>query len=176
MCGDARINDHPFDLQLGRIGAIRESSEERAKNYRLTFAGLPVESTGGSGPLLAAVQLSLGGSPGERLRRGEHHDVGGGGGPAGAPEGGAAGVGRLQHPRCGAAEREDDVRPLVLLLRLDARLPLLVLPQDSLPSFPLGLAYQPFSLLHLVSSARDKKRQRPGRRTRSFYSRAENDR
>lgn len=121
--------------------------------YRLTFARLPVESTSGSGPFLAAIKLPLGGPPGEGLRSREHHHIGGGCGPAGAPESGTASVGGLQHPRRGAAEREDDVRSLVPLLRLDACLPLLILTEDSLSSLSLRLAYQPFSLLDLISSA-----------------------
>lgn len=119
----------------------------------LTFAGFPIESAGGSGPFFAAIKLPLGGSPGEGLRCGEHHDVGGGSGPAGSPEGGAAGIGGFQHSRCGAAEREDDVRSFVLPLRFDTRLPLLILAQDRFPSLSFCLAYQPFSLLHLISSA-----------------------
>lgn len=45
---------------------------------------------------------------------------------------------------------------LVLPLRLYARLPFLILPEDRLPSFPLCLAYQPFSLFNLISSAQAK--------------------
>lgn len=121
--------------------------------FPLTFARFPIESTSGRGSFLAAIELSFRRPPGQRLSGGEHHDIGGGRCSTGTPESGTTGVGRLQHPRCRASKSEHDVRPLVLLLRLDTRLSLLILPEDRLPSFPFRLAYQPFPLLYLVSSA-----------------------
>lgn len=121
--------------------------------FPLTFARFPIESTSGRGSFLAAIELSFRRPPGQRLSGGEHHDIGGGRCSTGTPESGTTGVGRLQHPWCRASESEHDVRPLVLLLRLDTRLSLLILPEDRLPSFPFRLAYQPFPLLYLVSSA-----------------------
>lgn len=121
--------------------------------YRLTFARLPIESASGSSPFFAAVQLSLRGPPGEGLRSREHHNIGGGRGSAGAPESTTTGIGGFQHPRCRATERKDDVRSFISLPCLDACLPLLILAEDSLPSLSLRLAYQPFSLLDLISSA-----------------------
>lgn len=122
------------------------------EKFPLTFARFPVKSTSWRGSLLAAIELSLWGSPCQRLCSREHHYIGGRGCATRSPESGATGIGWLQHPRCRTSERKHDVRPLVLLLRLYTSFSLLILSEDRLSSFSFRLAYRPFSLPDLVSS------------------------
>lgn len=122
------------------------------EKFPLTFAGFPVKSTSWRGSLLAAIELSLWGSPCQRLCSREHHYIGGRGCTTRSPESGATGIGWLQHPRCRTSKRKHDVRPLVLLLRLYTSFSLLIFSEDRLSSFSFCLAYRAFSLPDLVSS------------------------
>lgn len=124
---------------------------KKLKNW-LTFSGFPVEATSGRGSFLAAIEFAFGGAPCQWLGSGEHHDVGGWGGSSGAPESCATGVRWLEHTGRRAAEREHDVRALVLSFRLDASLAFLVLTEDRLAPLSFRLPYQSLALLYLASS------------------------
>lgn len=116
---------------------------------RLTIGSIAIEPARGGGPFLAAVQLALGASSGERNRG--KHDVGCWGGASVAPEG-AAGVRRLQHPRGGRAEREGQGASLVTLLHLEAGFAFHVLLQYRFAAVALCLVDQPLAFAHLSSN------------------------